>query len=202
MIDGLRGRLVRTGQSSLVIEVGGVSLAVSVPVSSPFLRRAPGEEVQIPTHLSVREDAMELFGFSDERERSLFLMLRTISGIGPRLALAIVGALSSAALVAAVAAGDTRALQRAPGVGRKLAQRMLLELKDKLDLPDQLAPLVSAPGQDKTAGGPWQDAGLALGALGFDATRIAAALARVRGRLNDEAPTAEIVRNALHVLRG
>jgi Holliday junction DNA helicase RuvA len=202
MIDAVSGRLARVDDGSIVIDIGGISLVLSTPPSSALLNRSVGEEIVVPTYLHVRDDGMELFAFDDEDERTLFLALRRVAGIGPRLALAIVGTLSPRTVQSAVASGDLRTLQRAPGVGKKLAQRLILELKDKLSFAQggeaQLPKAVLvAPAAEN-----WHDASLALATLGFDAGRIERALAVVRREVDASATVDIIVQGALRWLRG
>lgn len=129
----LRGRLAVLTNDTAVIDCGGVGYCLSVPASTVSALSAQIEkEVTVFTHLSVREDAMELYGFATERERELFRKLLTVSGIGPKAAGAILGTLTVEEFFRACAEGDYKTISRAPGVGGKTAQRVILELKDKL----------------------------------------------------------------------
>ncbi len=201
MIEAVRGRLVRIDEASIVVEVGGISLALSVPPSNALLQRSVGEDIAVPTYLHVRDDGMELFGFHDEDERRLFLALRKVAGIGPRLALSIVGALPPRTVQAAVTSGDLRTLQRAPGVGKKLAQRLILELKDKLAFAEIDGGDPAVATQPSPRSGNWHDAALALATLGFDAGQIDRALASVRRDVAETAAVSTIVQAALRWLR-
>lgn len=134
MIASLRGRVTAVRLDSAVVEVGGVGMLVqATPATLATLR--PGEEVTLATTLVVREDALTLFGFADADEREVFETVQTVSGIGPRLALAMLAVHTPDGLRAAVAAGDLTALMRVPGIGRKGAQRLVLELTDRLGAP-------------------------------------------------------------------
>ena len=134
MIAAVRGEVLEIGLDHAVVEVGGVGLAVhATPATLARLRR--GEQGRMATSLVVREDSLTLFGFADAEERDLFTLLQTVSGVGPRLALATLAVLDPDALRRALADGDATALTRVPGIGRKGAERMVLELRDKVVAP-------------------------------------------------------------------
>ena len=134
MISSVRGEVLEIGLDHAVVEVGGVGLAVqATPGTLARLRR--GEQGRLATALVVREDSLTLFGFADEDERDLFGLLQTVSGIGPRIALATLAVLSPDALRAGLADGDVATLTRVPGIGRKGAERLALELRDKVVAP-------------------------------------------------------------------
>ena len=161
MIAGVRGEVLEIGLDHAVVEVGGVGLAVhATPATLARLRR--GEQARMATSLVVREDSLTLFGFADADERDLFILLQTVSGVGPRLALATLAVLDPEALRRALADGDATALTRVPGIGRKGAERMVLELRDKVVAP---APAVPA----RATGGPREQVVEALVGLGFPA---------------------------------
>ncbi len=132
MISSVRGSVLSIGLDHAVVEVGGVGLAVlAAPGTLATLRR--GEEARLATALVVREDSLTLYGFTDTETRELFGLLQTVSGVGPKLALAILAVLEPRELCRALVDGDTAALKRVPGVGLKSAERLVLELKDKVD---------------------------------------------------------------------
>ncbi len=161
MIAAVRGEVLEIGLDHAVVEVGGVGLAVhATPATLARLRR--GEPTRLATSLVVREDSLTLFGFADAEERELFTLLQTVSGVGPRLALATLAVLDPDTLRRALADGDSAVLTRVPGVGRKGAERMVLELRDKVVAPAP-APLVSSPD------GPREQVVEALLGLGFPA---------------------------------
>ena len=162
MIAAVRGEVLEIGLDHAVVEVGGAGLAVhATPATLARLRR--GEQARLATSLVVREDSLTLFGFADTEERELFTLLQTVSGVGPRLALATLAVLDPDALRRALADGDATALTRVPGIGRKGAERMVLELRDKVVAP---AP-APAPSARATAGGPRDQVVEALLGLGF-----------------------------------
>lgn len=136
MIVFLEGELVEKQPTHAVVNVNGIGYEISIPLSSYDRLGNPGDRIHLKTVLVVREDAHLLFGFMTEEERSLFLQLTTISGIGPKLALAVLSGLSVRDLKEAIAAGDVKRLSGISGVGKKTAERMLLELRDKLGAGD------------------------------------------------------------------
>jgi Holliday junction DNA helicase RuvA len=161
MISHLHGRVSAIAPEGAVIEVGGVGLLVQcTPGTLATLR--PGERARVATSLVVREDALTLFGFAGDDERDVFELLQTASGVGPRLALAMLAVFTPDALRRAVAAEDVTALTRVPGIGRKGAQRIVLELAGRLGSPG-VAGGSGQPGQPAAAGPgglgaePWRD---------------------------------------------
>lgn len=132
MIDILTGQVAAVTNQYLVLMVGGVGLRVHVPTSVRDVVSGPGHNLTLYTHLVVREDDLSLYGFADQDERALFETLLKVSGIGPRIGLAIISTLTVERLKNAVAREEADVLTRVPGVGKKLAQKLILELKDKL----------------------------------------------------------------------
>lgn len=134
MIASVRGAVLAVRLDAAVVEVGGVGMRVqATPATLAHLR--VGQEATLHTSLVVREDSLTLFGFVDDDEREVFEVVQTVSGVGPRLALAMLAVHTPDGLRRAVAAGDLKALQRIPGIGTKGAQRIVLELKDRLGAP-------------------------------------------------------------------
>ena len=134
MIGRLAGKLVAKQPPQILVDVQGVGYELDVPVSTLYQLPATGSEVTLLTHLIVREDAHQLYGFATEGERTLFRKLIRISGIGARIALAVLSGMSVADLRDAVSRQETGRLTKIPGIGKKTAERLLLELKDKLDV--------------------------------------------------------------------
>jgi Holliday junction DNA helicase RuvA len=134
MIGYLKGRLIRSAPEQLLLDVGGVGYEIHIPLSTFYELEQGGDDgdVALHIHTHVREDTLELYGFWTERERDLFQRLIAVSGIGPRLARVILSGLPPDELLAALAAGDAARLSRTPGIGKKTADRMILELKDKV----------------------------------------------------------------------
>jgi holliday junction DNA helicase RuvA len=132
MIGSLRGRITSKTPPQLTVEVGGVGYEVEAPMSTFFHLPAVGEEVKLLTHFVVREDAQLLYGFATEDERRLFRSLLKVSGIGPKIGLAILSGISVEAFAMCVQNQDVGALVRVPGIGRKTAERLLVEMRDRL----------------------------------------------------------------------
>jgi Holliday junction DNA helicase RuvA len=132
LIGRLTGRLAGKNPPQVLVDVGGVGYELDVPMSTFYSLPASGENVTLYTHLSVKEDSHSLYGFATLEERSAFRQLIRISGVGPRTALSVLSGLSVGELAQAVAAQDQARLTRVPGIGKKTAERLLLELKDKL----------------------------------------------------------------------
>jgi len=142
MIGYLQGRLIRSAPERLLLDVGGVGYEIHIPLSTFYELERSGEDglVALHIHTHVREDTLELYGFWTEREKELFERLIAVSGIGPRLARVILSGLPPDELLAALASGDAARLSRTPGIGKKTADRMILELREKVqemaaDLP-------------------------------------------------------------------
>lgn len=133
MIGRISGRLLVKRPPQIMVDVGGVGYELDVPMSTFYQLPAAGSEVTLLTHLIVREDAHQLYGFSTEQERNVFRQLLRISGIGARTALAVLSGMSVADLHQAVSAQDSGRLTKVPGIGKKTAERLLLELRDKLE---------------------------------------------------------------------
>lgn len=193
MIGSLRGTLLaRTAEAELVVEVGGVGYRVSVTTATAAGVGATGSAVFLHVHTHVREDAIVLYGFAHDDERRCFEALLGAHGVGPALALAVLSALSPAALSTAVLEDDVETLCSVPGVGRKTAARLLIDLKSRLELPDFSA--APAP----VGGGPpaRAEARAALAELGYSPEEIRAALDGVREDVGVE----ELLRLALREL--
>jgi Holliday junction DNA helicase RuvA len=166
VISSVRGIVQQIGLDHAVVEVGGVGLAVhATPGTLAGLRR--GEPGRLATALVVREDSLTLFGFADEAERELFSLLQTVAGIGPRLALAVLAVHDPDTLRRALAGSEVKTLTRVPGIGPKVAQRMVLELKDKVG---PLGATAAVPATPPNGGTPRRDEVVeALLGLGFTA---------------------------------
>ena len=196
MISSVRGEVLQIGLDHAVVEVGGVGLAVhATPTTLAGLRR--GEQARLATALVVREDSLTLFGFVDGEERGLFGQLQSVAGIGPRLALAVLAVLDPDTLRRAIVGEEVRTLTRVPGIGPKVAQRMVLELKDKVAAPAAAHPAVLPP---TSGASPRRDAVVeALVGLGFTAkpaeVAVDAALA-----VDETADASALLRTALNHL--
>lgn len=174
MIGSVRGTVLeRTPAGEVLVEVGGVGYRVLVP-SGTLSAAEPGTATFLVTHLHVRDDAMVLYGFASREERDTFEILIATSGVGPKLALAMLSAHSPNSLRRAVAEGDLDALCLVPGVGKRTAQRLLVDLRARLDLPDLEVDLVEGDHAGARA-----EARAALAELGYGTEEIRAALADV-----------------------
>ncbi len=132
MIAHITGKLIQKQPNSVIVDVGGVGYELNVPLSTFYDLGELGADVSLRVHTHVREDALQLFGFRTDREKKLFLLLIGVSGIGPKLAITVLSGLSAEELVQALRAGNLTKLVGIPGVGKKTAERMLVELKDKV----------------------------------------------------------------------
>ena len=190
----LNGVVAEMEANLAVIDCGGVGYACAT-TNYTLSQLKKGERAKLYTYMNVREDAVELFGFATQSELHSFKLLLGVSGVGPKAALSILSANTPANLAMAVVMGDEKALTAAPGIGKKIAQRIILELKDKLakEQPsfsgDTGAMLPVAVPDDKT-----REAGAALAVLGYSASEVAAAL---KGIDMDALPLEEIIRQAL-----
>ncbi|MDL2323641.1 Holliday junction branch migration protein RuvA [Ruminococcaceae bacterium OttesenSCG-928-A16] len=200
MIYSLTGILVEKTPGEAVIECGGIGYLVSIPATASGALPAVGERATLYTYMNVSENDVSLFGFANKEGRDMFRMLTTVSGVGPKVGVAILSALSPEKIVLAISTGDHKTLTAANGVGPKLAQRLVLELKDKV------AKGITAGGLsiDDMAGGGAQPAGgasqavAALVSLGYTGTEAATAVAKVDQTL----PVPEIIRIALQGIGG
>jgi len=197
VISRLRGRLLECDVTGVLVDVQGVGFAVAVPLSTFDHLPKVGEEVILHTWLGVREDSLTLYGFSSVAERSLFLLLLTVTGIGPRLALNILSCLPVSSFCTAVAEGDIKTLTRISGIGKRSAERLVVELRDRVaeiapSLAGRAAPTVSREAVDAIA---------ALETLGFKSEAARQAVQAVCEPSKDTQPSAEsLIRKALALL--
>lgn len=178
MIDRIRGNVVGIGADFLSVDLGPVALRVVVPPAASAGARM-GSAVELHTAMVVREDSWTLFGFPDAEQCMVFEQVQTVSGIGPRIALALVSVLGPEDLRRAIEAEDLAALTSVPGIGKKGAQRIVLELKDKIG-----APVTSAPAGRSAGSDPWRSAVVAgLTSLGWNSKEAEAAVDAIAPRL-------------------
>jgi Holliday junction DNA helicase RuvA len=197
MIGSLFGLLAFRSPPHLLLEVAGVGYEVEAPMSTFYTLPPVGQPTRLLTHLVVREDAHVLYGFATVQERALFRSLLKVSGVGPRIALAILSGVTAAAFAQAVRAEDAATLTRIPGVGRKIAERLIVEMRDRLEDPGVLAAaaVLGADAQRPQPGAPAEAYG-ALVALGYkplEATRLLKAVGEDHGALSTE----DLIRRAL-----
>lgn len=195
MIALLRGKVVSSGVGDVILDVSGVGYQVHVPAGTPV--GAPGATLTLHTHLAVREDAMTLYGFPDPAGRALFTTLLSVTGVGPKLALAALGTLGSTGLRRAVVTEDVDALTVVPGLGKKSAQRMILELREKLGaLAADGVPGATTPGAEP--GDVRAEVRSALAGLGYVPAEVHAAMERLAP--SEAQSPEELLRDALRVL--
>lgn len=208
MIGYLRGRLLEKYPPSLMLDVGGVGYEVEASMNTFYRLPEVGEEVAIYTHLVVREDAQLLYGFTDRQERSLFRELIKTNGVGPKLALTILSGTSGDAFIRCVEYEDVATLVKLPGVGRKTAERLIIEMKDRLksfssqpsglklmsDVPLPLAESVPAVVDER------REAETALVALGYKPAQATRSVEQASRTLGAEASAEDLIRQALRAM--
>jgi holliday junction DNA helicase RuvA len=198
MIDAVSGTLAAKMPTSAVVRVGGFDMRLLISVSCFETLPAVGREVSLLTHLHVREDALQLYGFADHVERNLFERLISVSGIGPRLAVGILSGATASRVREAIESGDAPFLQSLPGVGKKLAQRLVVELGEKLLPPGATGAGPAAAGMPGAlTAGVAADAAAALTALGFSRNGAMAAVQEAVSELGAQATVETVVRRAL-----
>ena len=190
MIGLLRGRLLMKQPPQLLLDVQGVGYEIDAPMTTIYQLPEVGEDVTLYTHLAVREDAHTLYGFMQAADRDLFRSLLRVNGVGAKLALTILSGMDAGAFAACIEGGDTAALVRLPGVGKKTAERLVIEMRDRLEAGVAPATVVAA----SPAANPTEEAVTALIGLGYkpqEASRM------VRGLDTRDLSSEEIIRTAL-----
>jgi len=203
MIGKLTGIVDEVGEDWLILDVGGVGYLVSC--SSHTLRQVPGkgDPLSLLIDTYVREDQLRLFGFSTADERSWFRLLQSVQGVGARHAMAMLGTVGPSGLADAIALGDKKSVTAAPGVGPKLAARIVSELQGKVPVPDKLAPVLasgSADAQTNGSASAARDAVSALVNLGYAHAQAATAIASATKQVDDGASAQELIRVGLKEL--
>ena len=193
MIARLRGKLVELEEPVAVIDVGGVGYEVEVTAGAAARLAASPDEAEVCTHLVVRDDAQVLFGFASVAERTLFRSLIKVAGVGPKLGLALLSAVTPDQFAAAVASGDVAAITRVPGIGKKTAGRLVMELRDKVDG----AAVAEAVGGGSSA---TREAALALVTLGYRERDAAQVVREAAEGVSGEPGVEDLVREALRRL--
>lgn len=195
MIAHLRGRLLRKSPQEALLDVAGVGYKVTIPLSTFFRLGDPGSETSLEIHTHVREDTLALFGFLTAQEQALFERLISVSGVGPKLAVNILSGIEAPDLVAALRQSDVARLVRVPGVGKKTAERLVLELKDKMKSLEGEPGPESAPPPES----PHEDLLSALVHLGFSRAEGERALQKALGDGESQA-FADLLRRTLRIL--
>ncbi len=186
MIGRIRGEFVAAGADAVTVDVGGVGYEIAVTGRTFAELPGIGSEIVLHTHLHVREDQLALFGFTTADDRDLFRLLMGVSGIGPKVGLAILATMTANDLRRVVATDDAAALTAVPGIGKRSAQKLLLELRPKLDVPDG----------DPQASGPLGEVRTALEGLGYQSDEISGVLRDLPGDL----PVEELLKRSLQAL--
>jgi Holliday junction DNA helicase RuvA len=198
MIARLHGTLLAKGPTEAVVDVGGVGYALSIPLSTFERLGDTGSAVTLLTHLHVREDSLQLFGFATDTEREMFRLLLSVSGIGPKLAQTVLSGIPAADLRAHIGTGNLGALTAVPGVGRKTAERLVLELREKMARLTPDAPS-GLPGESSTR----QEALLALTSLGYPRPAAERAVrAALQASPEAEATLESLIKAALRTING
>jgi len=198
VIAQLRGRLLRKEPGEVVVDAGGVGYRVFIPVSTFYRLGEPGSETTLLIYTHVREDALALFGFLTRQEQALFELLIEVAGVGPRLAVNILSGIEAPELLHALASSDVARLTRTPGVGKKTAERLVVELRERA------GKLALGPGAEPPVAGPSaleQDLLSALGNLGYGRSEAGKAVERALRDGSDER-FEDLLRRALRVLSG
>ena len=194
MIGFLRGILAEKGDGYLIVDVGGVGYLVNVPSNTGAYLRSEGEEVTLYTTMIVREDDMSLYGFSGKGELDAFKKLITVSGVGAKAGISILSSFTIEQLRQAIAFEDAKSLQKANGIGKKSAERIVLELKDKFSIGGQIPEGVGSAGEAAVPASGRTEAVTALMALGYSRGEAMSALAAIEDK---DLSTEEYVKRAL-----
>lgn len=199
MIGSIRGKLLSTTALGAVVEAGGLGYELSVPVTTAGRLPAPGSEVLLHTHVVYREDSQALYGFASTDERDFFRLLITqVTGVGPKVALALMSRLSLELLESTIATGDADSLSKCPGIGRKTAERIILDLKDRIGPARGLTRGTPAVGGARsTSPDAIGDAIAALLALGYKPADAEKAVRKAHAALGDNAATEALIKRAL-----
>jgi holliday junction DNA helicase RuvA len=202
MITSIQGLLTECTPLRAVVELNGFGYEVNIPVTTAEKLPAPGVQVKVHTLVIYREDAQTLYGFASPAERDFFrLMIETVSGVGPKLALTIMSRMSLAVLEGAIRDGDVNSLSKCPGIGKKTAERLVVELRAKVGASAGLSPVAGPaggePGAAPSGNTTLRDAILALTALGYKQADADAAVRRAQIALGAGATTEKLIKRAL-----
>jgi Holliday junction DNA helicase RuvA len=198
MITSIQGTLAESGVARAVIELGGFGYEVHIPVTTAERLPPVGSTVRLHTLVIYREDSQTLYGFATADDRDFFrLMIENVTGIGPKMALSIMSRLSLPLLQGAIRAGDISTLSKCPGIGKKTAERLVIELKSRVGQVGAASPSVAAEGAVPSAGSPHADAVAALVALGYKVGDADEAVRRASLSLGAKATTEALIKKAL-----
>ena len=199
MITSIQGLLTEATPLRAIIELNGLGYEVNIPVTTAEKLPAPGAKVKLHTLVIYREDAQTLYGFATIPERDFFrLMIEHVTGVGPKMALTIMSKLSLPSLESAIRIGDIATLAKCPGIGKKTAERLVVELRAKVGSSSAAGPMTSIPGETAPAGDTRiRDAVLALTALGYKTADADEAIRRASLALGTDASTEKLIKKAL-----
>lgn len=198
MIASIRGRIIHKSTESVVIDVGGIGYEVFIPLSTFYTLPGIDEAVSLRVHTHVREDAIQLYGFLTQEEKEVFNLLISVSGIGPRLARNILSGVPVGDLIAAISTSDRARLGKIPGIGAKSAERLILELKDKIAAVALTAAPVSEPVEDTDQLS--KDVASALENLGYRSVQAEEAVKKAKAALGDGAGFETVLKESLKLL--
>jgi Holliday junction DNA helicase RuvA len=201
LIAYLQGELREKEPTRVVLDVGGVGYEVLIPLSTFYELPEEGKTVALRVHTHVREDTLQLFGFRSARERAVFELLLRTSGVGPKLAQSILSGVAPDELLAAIGAGDVAVLRAVPGVGQKTAERIVVDLRDRVAGLICPADAAGAATRATTHGGAAEEAISALVNLGYGASHAERAVEAARQDLDDDASLEDVIRAALRTVR-
>jgi len=200
MIAFLSGKLIEKQANTVIVDVGGVGYEVSIPLTTFYELGEPGSDVQLRIYTSVREDAIQLFGFKTLRERDLYLKLISVQGIGPKSGIAMLSGMSANEIILAIRSNDLARLTSIPGVGRKTAERLVIELRDKVgEMSDSGAVLDAASRSSLPSDAVFEDALSALINLGYQKNAAEKALNQAAGE-GVEISVQKLLRRGLQIL--
>ena len=202
MIAMLSGKIAYKGISHVVVDAQGVGYRVFIPLTTFYALPEADQTITLHIHTSVKEDAIHLFGFYTREERELFQLMISVSGIGPKVALNILSGISSAELLEAISAGNLTRLMAIPGIGRKMAERLILELKEKVMKKMAADAIPAADAKQKQAEMMREDALSALMNLGYKAGAARDALEKAARDLKEEPAMDQLLKKALKILAG
>ena len=205
MIASLNGTIIESQLLQVVIEAGGVGYEVHVPITTAEKLPSPGNQAKLYTYAVYRDDSQSLYGFANREDREFFkLLVEKVSGVGPKMALTLFSKLSTKMLEAAIVTGDAKLLSQCPGIGKKTAERLIIELRDKVGKgfgsadPTPSATSGTAEIGDEEGASKFQDAIAALTALGYKVTEADKAVNRAINKLGPSASVEEIIKTALN----
>jgi len=201
MIESIRGKLIETSPTFCLVDCHGIGIGLHISVQTyQQIQKNTTDQISLLTHLYVREDVLQLYGFSNSKEKQVFRLLISVSGVGPRMALAILSGIAPDELEQAIAMNDVTLLTKIPGVGKKTAQRLILELKEKITAAHKEEFIPGAVSASREESEKIQEAVLALVALGFRQAEAQKTVNKLIARKGIQLPVEELIKLALREL--